>query len=64
MIIKHGRPQQPPVPLPQLDDSLPSVVRSMIAALVRHQAAIVSARVVVLQVDVSGKVVLKATHDL
>ena len=62
MITKHGRPQQPP--LPQLDDSLPSVVRSMIAALVRHQAAIANARTVVLQVDVSGKVVLKATHDL
>jgi hypothetical protein len=63
-ITKYGKPQQPPTPLPVLNDALPPVVHSMIAALLKHQAAIVSARTVVITVDVSGKVIVKATTDL
>jgi hypothetical protein len=54
-----------PASLPWLDDSIPPLVRAMIAALIRHQDTIASSatRSVVLQVR-GEKIDLKVTRDL
>jgi hypothetical protein len=70
MLTMSGRDlmksQQPPLPLPVIDSTVPPKVLNMIRLLIRHQDELGAdhARTIVLQLSGDGRIGLKITYDL